>query len=75
MSFPIVLQTFKIMQFFYEDGQGRIVDENGVEPMDFVVDDELFAIKTIGSRTQFLMNKPPKKPIHTGTMVPAAAER
>ncbi|KAG0735968.1 hypothetical protein G6F32_008590 [Rhizopus arrhizus] len=42
--------------------------------MDFVVDDELFAIKTIGSRTQFLMNKPPKRPIHTGTMVPAAAE-
>jgi hypothetical protein len=46
------------MQFFYEDGQGHVVDENGVEPMDLVVDEELFAIETISSRTQFLMNKP-----------------
>lgn len=50
------------MQFFYEDGQGRIVDENGVEPMDLVVDDKLFAIETISSRTQFLANKPPERP-------------
>ncbi|KAG0776658.1 hypothetical protein G6F22_012420 [Rhizopus arrhizus] len=60
------------MQFFYEDGQGRVVDENGVEPMDLVVDEELFAIETISSRTQFLMNKPPERYIHT--MPPAAAE-
>ena len=33
------------MQFFYEDGQGHIVDKNEVEPMD-VVDEELFAIET-----------------------------
>jgi hypothetical protein len=43
--------------------------------MDLVVDDELFAIETISSRAQFLMNKPPERPIHTDTMVPAAAER
>jgi hypothetical protein len=61
------------MQFFYEDGQGRVVDENGVEPMDLVIDEELFAIETISSRTQFLMNKPPERPIHA--MVPVAAER
>ncbi|GAA5795613.1 hypothetical protein HPULCUR_000974 [Helicostylum pulchrum] len=50
------------LQFFYEDGQGRVVDENGVEPMDLVVDEELFAIETISSRTQFLRNKPPERP-------------
>ncbi|KAI8376265.1 uncharacterized protein BYT42DRAFT_573997 [Radiomyces spectabilis] len=50
------------MQFFYEDGQGHVVDENGVEPMDVVVDEKLFAIETISSRTQFLMNKPSERP-------------
>jgi hypothetical protein len=49
------------MQFLYEDGQGHVVDEHGVEPMDLVVDEELFAIETISSRTQFLMNKPPER--------------
>jgi hypothetical protein len=44
-------------QFFYEGGQGRVVDEHGVELMDLTVDEELFAIKTISSRTQFLQNK------------------
>jgi transposase len=29
--------------------------------MDLVVDEELFAIETISSRTQFLMNKPPER--------------
>jgi hypothetical protein len=41
--------------------------------MDLVVDEEPFSIKTISSRTQFLMNKTPERPIHT--MVPAAAEK
>ncbi|KAG1451367.1 hypothetical protein G6F46_008779 [Rhizopus delemar] len=50
------------MQFLYENEQEHIVDENGVMPMDLVVDEELFAIETINSRTQFLMNKPPEKP-------------
>ncbi|KAG1137002.1 hypothetical protein G6F37_011878 [Rhizopus arrhizus] len=40
------------MQFLYEDGQGH-VDEHGVEFMDLAVDEELFAIETISSRTQF----------------------
>ncbi|KAG1146824.1 hypothetical protein G6F38_004671 [Rhizopus arrhizus] len=41
--------------------------------MDLVVDEEPFSIETISSRTQFLMNKTPERPIHT--MVPAAAEK
>ncbi|ORE03067.1 hypothetical protein BCV72DRAFT_338246 [Rhizopus microsporus var. microsporus] len=49
-------------QFFYEDGQGRVVDEHEVEPMDLTVDEELFTIETISSRTQFLQNKPPERP-------------
>lgn len=61
------------VQFLYEDGQGHVVDENGVEPMDLVVDEELFAIETISCRTQFLMNKPPERPsnpvIHPVTSV------
>ncbi|KAG0735307.1 hypothetical protein G6F57_001401 [Rhizopus arrhizus] len=51
------------MQFLYGDGLGHIVDEHGVEPMDLVVDEELFAIEAISSRTQFLMNKPPERPV------------
>jgi transposase len=50
------------VQFLYEDGQGHVVDENGVEPMDLVADEELFAIETISCRTRFLMNKPLERP-------------
>jgi hypothetical protein len=46
------------VQFFYENGQGKVVDECGVEPMELVVDEELFAIETISSHTQFLKNRP-----------------
>ncbi|KAI8094955.1 uncharacterized protein B0P05DRAFT_633878 [Gilbertella persicaria] len=60
--------------FFYEDGQGHVVDENRVEPMDLVVDEELFAIETISSRTQFLANKPPERP-HNPVMRAVADER
>lgn len=52
--------------FFYEDGQGHVVDENRV-------DDELFAIETISSRSQYLMNKPLERPFPT--MHSAADER
>ncbi|KAI8874603.1 hypothetical protein K501DRAFT_281166 [Backusella circina FSU 941] len=40
------------MQFYYEDGQGHIDDEHGVQPMDLVVDEELYAIETISSQRQ-----------------------
>lgn len=49
------------VQILYEDGQG-LIDENGVEPMDLVVGEELFAIATIICRTQFLKNKPAERP-------------
>lgn len=52
-------------QFLYKDGQGSVVDEHRVEPMDLVVDEELFAIETVSSCTQFLMNKPPERPFNT----------
>ncbi|KAG0768150.1 hypothetical protein G6F33_003026 [Rhizopus arrhizus] len=62
------------MQFFYEDGQGHDVDEHGVEPVDLIVDEELYAIETISSRTQFLMNKPPERPSNP-VILPVADER
>jgi hypothetical protein len=49
------------MQVLFEDGQGHVVDKHGVEPIDLAVDEELFAIETTNSRTQFLMNKPPER--------------
>lgn len=40
-----ILQIFRMdMQFLYEDGQGHVVDENEVEPIDLVIDEELFVI-------------------------------
>jgi hypothetical protein len=58
-----ILQILKLsMQFFYEDGEGHIVDE------------ELYAIETISSRTQFLMNKPPERP-SSPVILPVADER
>jgi transposase len=69
-----ILQTFRMYIQFLYDGQGHVVDENGVEPMDLVVDEELFAIETISSRTQFLMNKPPGRPSNPA-MRPVADKR
>ncbi|KAI8083956.1 uncharacterized protein B0P05DRAFT_535595 [Gilbertella persicaria] len=52
-----ILQTLRMtMHCLYKDGQGHIVGEL----MDLDIDEELFAIKTISSRTQFLLNKPPE---------------
>ncbi|KAI8093756.1 uncharacterized protein BX664DRAFT_358155 [Halteromyces radiatus] len=39
------------MPFLYEDGQGHVVDENGVEPMGLVVDEELFVIETVNCQS------------------------
>ncbi|KAL1931894.1 hypothetical protein VTP01DRAFT_8950 [Rhizomucor pusillus] len=48
-------------QFLYEDGQGNVVDENGTpEPMDYIVNQEQFALETISSHTQYLQ-KPAEK--------------
>ena len=49
-------------QFLYEDGQGNVVDENGrPEPMDYIVDQEHFALGTISPHTQYLQKKPAEK--------------
>lgn len=49
-------------QFLYEDGQGNVVDENGrPEPMDYIVDQEQFALETISSHTQYLQKKPSER--------------
>ncbi|KAL1927432.1 hypothetical protein VTP01DRAFT_3669 [Rhizomucor pusillus] len=42
-------------QFFYEDGQGHVVNERGYqEPMDYVVDEEVCALQTVSSHTDYL---------------------
>ncbi|KAI7860337.1 hypothetical protein BDC45DRAFT_431122, partial [Circinella umbellata] len=44
-----------MVQFFYEDGQGNAVDENGrPEPMDYIVDQRLFALESLTSHTEYL---------------------
>lgn len=44
-------------QFFYEDGQGNFVNEHGwPKPVDSVVDEELYAIETVSSHTQYLQS-------------------
>ncbi|GAB5593207.1 hypothetical protein Unana1_08107 [Umbelopsis nana] len=49
------------IQFFYEDGQGSAIDEYGrPEPMDYVVDEERYALETISSYTRYLHNRPRK---------------
>lgn len=60
--------------FFCENGKGHIVDEHEVEPMDLIVEEELFAIETVSCRTRSLMNKPPERP-SSSAMHPAADER
>ncbi|KAL1927700.1 hypothetical protein VTP01DRAFT_3521 [Rhizomucor pusillus] len=51
-----------IAQFLYEDGQGNAVDENGrPEPMNYIVDQEQFALETISSHTDYLQKKPAEK--------------
>ncbi|KAL1931325.1 hypothetical protein VTP01DRAFT_10462 [Rhizomucor pusillus] len=42
-------------QFRYEDGQGHVDDEYGcLEPMDYVVDEEVYALQTVSSHTEYL---------------------
>lgn len=53
------------VQFFYENGQGNVVDEHGrPQPMDYVVDGELYALDTVSSYTQYLLNNIPRESDH-----------
>ncbi|KAG1261983.1 hypothetical protein G6F68_006278 [Rhizopus microsporus] len=46
-------------QTFYEDGHGSAVDEYGrPEPMDYIIDEERYALETVSSHTQYLHNQP-----------------
>lgn len=46
-------------QIFYEDGHGNAVDEYGrPEPMDYIIDEERYALETVSSHTQYLHNQP-----------------
>ncbi|KAL1930110.1 hypothetical protein VTP01DRAFT_1264 [Rhizomucor pusillus] len=53
----------KRFSFFYEDRQGNVVDEYaGPDPMNYLVDEETYAIETVSSYTQqYLSNMPPLK--------------
>ncbi|CEP13597.1 hypothetical protein [Parasitella parasitica] len=43
------------IQFLYENGAGSAVDEYGwLEPIDYIVDEEQFCLKTLSSHTQYL---------------------
>ena len=47
------------VQFLYEDRQGNVIDEHGrPEPMDYVVYEEQYALETVSSHTQYLLNMP-----------------
>ncbi|CAO3687951.1 unnamed protein product [Rhizopus microsporus] len=46
-------------QIFYEDGHRNAVDEYGrPEPMDYIIDEERYALETVSSHTQYLHNQP-----------------
>ncbi|KAL4215901.1 hypothetical protein AB4K20DRAFT_1876203 [Rhizopus microsporus] len=46
-------------QIFYEDGHGNAVDEYGrPEPMDYIIDEERYALETVSSHIQYLHNQP-----------------
>lgn len=43
-------------QIFYEDGHGNAVDEYGrSEPMDYIIDEERYALETVSSHIQYLL--------------------
>ena len=45
------------VQFLYEDAQDNVIDEHGrLEPMDCVIYEEQYALETVSSRTQYLLN-------------------
>ncbi|CEI94898.1 hypothetical protein RMCBS344292_09101 [Rhizopus microsporus] len=46
-------------QIFYEDRHGNAVDEYGrPEPMDYIIDEERYALEIVSSHTQYLHNQP-----------------
>ncbi|ORE10577.1 hypothetical protein BCV72DRAFT_254249 [Rhizopus microsporus var. microsporus] len=56
-------------QIFYEGVHSNAVDEYGrPEPMDYIIDEERYALETVSSHTQHLHNKPQENNIDVGSM-------
>ena len=56
-------------QIFYEDGHGNAVDEYGrSEPMDYIIDEERYALETVSSHIQYLHNQPQGNNFDIGSM-------
>ena len=53
LSFSLKDEYYKmIFQIFYEDGHGSAVDEYGrPEPMDYIIDEERYALEAASSYT------------------------
>jgi hypothetical protein len=57
------------IQFLYEDGNGMVVDECGrPEPMDYIVDEEQYALETVSSYTQFMSSLVPDRDNESNVM-------
>ncbi|KAG1192746.1 hypothetical protein G6F70_009170 [Rhizopus microsporus] len=56
-------------QIFYEDGCGNAIDGYGrPEPMDYIINEERYALETASSHTQYLHNQPQENNFDVGSM-------
>jgi transposase len=70
LSFSLKTEYYNMsFQIFYEDGHGNAVDEYGrPEPMDYIIDEERYALETVSSHTQYLHNQPQENSFDVGSM-------
>ncbi|KAL4211309.1 hypothetical protein AB4K20DRAFT_1946756 [Rhizopus microsporus] len=62
-------------QIFYEDGHGNAVDEYGrPEPMDYIIDEERYALETVSSHTRYLHNQPQENNFDVDSMADEGAK-
>ncbi|ORE11282.1 hypothetical protein BCV72DRAFT_191676, partial [Rhizopus microsporus var. microsporus] len=62
-------------QIFYEDGHGNAVDAYGrPKPMDYIIDEERYALETVSSHTQYLHNQPQENNFDVGSVADENAE-
>jgi hypothetical protein len=76
LSFSLNTKYYKMtFQTFYEDRHGNAVDECGrPEPMDYIIDEERYALETVSSHTQYLHNQPQENNFDVGSMTDEDAE-
>ncbi|ORE02121.1 hypothetical protein BCV72DRAFT_319308 [Rhizopus microsporus var. microsporus] len=56
-------------QIFYEDRHGNAVDHYGrPEPMDYIIDEERYALEAVSSHTQYLYNQPQENNFDVGSV-------